>query len=41
MEYCIRRMDIPELSAFLMKIGQDLRKIGDPPQDIVPFLEKI
>ena len=36
-EYCIRIMDIPELSAFLMQIGQDLRKIGDTPQDIVFF----
>ena len=37
MEYCIRSMGIPELSAFLMQIGQDLRKIGDQPQDIVSF----
>ena len=41
MEYCIRSMSMPELSAFLRQIGQDLRKIGDPPQDIVSFLEEI
>ena len=37
MEYCIRSIGIPEFSAFLMQIGQDLRKIGDPSQDIVFF----
>ena len=41
MEYCIRSMDILELSAFLKQIWQNLRKIGDPPQDIVSFLEEI
>ena len=41
MECCIRSMGILEFSAFLTQIGQDLRKIGDPPQDIVPFLEEI
>ena len=40
-EYCIRSMGIPGLSAFLMQIGQDLRKIEDPPQDIMSFLEEI
>ena len=40
MEYCIRSMGIPGLSAFLKHIRQDLRKIGDPPQDIVSFLEE-
>ena len=37
MEYCIRSMGIPELSAFLTQIGQDPRNIGDLPQDIVFF----
>ena len=37
----IRSMGIPGLSAFLMQIGQDLRKIEDPPQDIVSILEEI
>ena len=37
MEYCIRSMGILELSVFLTQIGHDLRKIGDPPQDIVSF----
>ena len=41
MEYCKRGIGILELSAFLMLIGQNLRKIGDPPQDIVSFLEEI
>ena len=41
MEYCIRSMGIPELSSFLTQIGQDLRKMGDPPQDIVSSLEEI
>ena len=41
MEYCIRSMDKRELSAFQMQTGQDLRKTGDPPQDIVSLLEKI
>ena len=41
MEYCIISMSIPELSAFLTQIGQDLRKIRDPSQDIVSFLEEI
>ena len=41
MEYCIRSKSIPELSVFLMKTRQDLRKIGDPPRDIVSFLEEI
>ena len=40
-EYCIRSMSIPELSAFLTQIGQDIRKIGDLPQHIVSFLEEI
>ena len=35
MEYCIRSMNIPELSAFHMHTGQDLRKTRDPPLDIV------
>ena len=29
--WTIGEMSIPELSAFLMQIGEDLRKIGDPP----------
>ena len=37
MEYCIRSKGIPELSVFLTQTGHDLRKIGDPPQDIVFF----
>ena len=41
MEYCIISIGIPELSAFLTQIGQDLRKIGNPPQDIVSFFEEI
>ena len=41
MEYCIRTMSIPKLSAFLTQIGHDLRKIRDPPQGIVSFLEEI
>ena len=41
MEYCIRSMGIPKLSAFLTQIRQDLRKIVNPPQDIVSFLEEI
>ena len=41
MEYCIRSMGIPKLSVFLMQIRQDLRKMGDLPQDIVSFLEEI
>ena len=41
MEYCIKSMCMPRLSAFLTQIGQDLGKIGDPPQDIVSFLEEI
>ena len=41
MEYCIRSMDIPELSVFQMQTGHDVRKTGDPPQDIVSSLEKI
>ena len=41
MEYCIRSMRILELSAFLTLTKQDLRKIGDPPQDSVFFLEEI
>ena len=41
MEYCIRSMGIIELSAFLMQIGKDLRNIGEPPHDIVSFLEEI
>ena len=40
MEYRIRSMGIPELSAFLKHIEQDIRKIRDPPQDIVSFLEE-
>ena len=39
MEYCIRSMGIPELSAFLTQIRQDPREIRDPPQDIVSFFE--
>ena len=41
MENCTRSIGIPELSVFLMQIRQDLKKIGDPPQDIVSFLEEI
>ena len=41
MEYCIRSIGILELSVFLTRIRQDLRKIGYPPQDIVSFLEEI
>ena len=41
MEYCIRSIGIPGVSAFLTQIGQDLKKIGNPPQDIMPFLEEI
>ena len=41
MEYCIRSMDIPELSVFQKQTGHDLRKIGDPHQDIVSLLEEI
>ena len=37
MEYCIKSMGIPELSAFLTQTRKDLRKIGDPHQDIVFF----
>ena len=37
MEYCIRNMGIPGLNAFLTQIGQDLRKIGDPSQDVASF----
>ena len=40
MEYCIRSMGIPKLSAFPTQTGQDLKKTGDPPQDIVSFLEE-
>ena len=41
MKYCIKIMGILELSAFQTQIGQNLRKIGDPPQDIVSLLEGI
>ena len=41
MEHCIRSMGIPKMSVFLMQIKQDIRKIKDPPQDIVSFLEEI
>ena len=41
MEYCIRSMGIPELSAFLMQIGQNLRMIEDSPEDIMSFFKKI
>ena len=41
MEYSIKSIGIPELSAFLTQIEQDLRKIEDPPQDIMSFLEEI
>ena len=41
MEYCISSMGIPEFSAFLTQIGKTIRKIGDPPQDIVSFLDEI
>ena len=37
MEYYIISIGIPGLGAFLTWIGQDLRKIGDSPQDIVSF----
>ena len=40
MEYCIRSVDKAGLSAFLMQTRQDLRKIGDPPQDFVSFLKE-
>ena len=41
MEYCRRSMGTPELSAFETQTGHDLRKIGDPTQDIVSLLEEI
>ena len=41
MEYCIKSMGIPELSALLTQIELDLRTIKDPPQDIMYFLEEI
>ena len=41
MEYCIRSLGIPELSAFQTQTRQDLRKIGDPLQDSVSLLEEI
>ena len=41
MEFCKRSMSILGLSVFQTQIGQDLRKIGDSPQDIVSFLEEI
>ena len=41
MEYCIRSMDILKLSAFLMHIRHDIRKIRDLPQNIVSSLEEI
>ena len=41
MEYCIRIMDIPELSVFHTQTRQDLGKTEDPPQDIVSLLEEI
>ena len=41
MGYCIRSMGIPELSVFQTQTKQDLRKIGDPPQDIVSLLKEI
>ena len=41
MEYCIRSMGIPELSAFQTQTRQDLRKTTDPPQDIASLLEEI
>ena len=34
-------MDISELSAFQTQTGQDLRKTGDSPQDIVFLLDEI
>ena len=34
----MRSMGILELSVFLTQIGQDIKKIGDPPKDIVSFL---
>ena len=40
-EYYIRSMDIPGLSVFQTQTGQDLRKTGDPLQDIVSLLEEI
>ena len=41
MEYCLRSMDIPELSVFQTQTGHDVRTTGDQPQDIVSKLEKI
>ena len=41
MKYCIKSMGIPELRAFQTQTRQDLRNKGDPPQDIVSFLEEI
>ena len=41
MEHCIRSMGIPKMSVFLTQIKQDIRKIKNPPQDIVSFLEEI
>ena len=34
-------MSILDLSAFLTQIGKDLRKIANPPQDIVSFFKEI
>ena len=41
MEYCIRIMGTPEFIAFQMHTRRDLRKIEDPPHDIMSLLEEI
>ena len=41
MEYCIKGLGISKLSAFQTQTRHDIRKIGDPSQDIVFLLEEI
>ena len=41
MVFCIAIMVIIKLSVFQMLIGQDVKKIEDPLQDIVFLLEEI
>ena len=41
MAFCMAIMVIIRLSVFQMLIGQDVRKIEDPLQDIVSLLEVI
>ena len=41
MEYCVRIMDIPQLSVFQTHTRQDLGKTKDPPPNIVSLLEGI